>query len=179
MTDRPKNSPQDWENIDKIIRKEDQSSLQTSAKPLEALEKYTDGIRENKLDLLGRFKAGGMQRRAALEMLNVMYEAQLDASKHALARAVDVQKERVDVIAKKYIFEITQEYLRDMETLGLQNFQARMQTLLTLNEEAAKLLRQAEGQDVPERMKKTTIEAILKKYHEFLAQLVADEIKLK
>lgn len=132
-------------------------------------------MRGEKLDLIGRFKANRIERKAALETIKSMHESQLEATRHALKRAVDVQKERVDLIAKKYIFEITEEYLRDMQVMGIHNYQARMQTLFSLNEETGKLLKQAEAQDIPARLREKTLEAILKKYNEFYDRLVTEE----
>lgn len=171
---------QEWEKVDKLIRKENQSVTDSTShsKPLEALEKSTLRIQKDRLDLLGRFKAGSIERKAALEQMRSFYETQLEANRHALNRALDVDRQRVDLVAKKYIFSITEEYLRDMREMGLHNFDARLRTLFALNEEAAKLFKEAEAQDVPESMKQKTREAITAKYNDFYRSLIDDEIKL-
>ena len=182
MSNKDQKSEQDWKYVDKLTRKEYKSTtldMVKGARPLEGLELVADKARKDKLSLVTRLKAGAIERKAVLEKMQVIYDAQLEATKHALRRAVDVEKERVDLIANKYIFEITEEYLRDMRDLGIHNYEARMQTLLALNVEVAKLLRQAQGQDVPEKIKETTISAIIAKYEEFSAQLVQEGTKLK
>src|SRR5216684_1176877 len=117
MSDSDKPAKQDWENLDTIIRKQEASISPSGAvnkRPLAAIEEYTENARKQKLDFIGRFKLGGIERKAALEKIRSMYDAQLDATRHSLKRALEVEKERVDLIAKKYIYEITEEYLRDM-----------------------------------------------------------------
>jgi len=181
MNDPEKPPDNSWDKVDSIIRRQEQGVTSTALpqdKPLARIAQATEKLRQDRLGLLGRFQAGGIERRAALEMIRSMHEAQLDVTKHALKRAVDVEKERVDLIARKYIFEITEEVLRDMEVMGIHNFKARMETLLKLNAEAARLFLEAEGQDVPERIKDMTRDAIFKKFKEFFDRLTADEIKL-
>ena len=107
-----------------------------------------------------------------------MYDAQLEVGKHRLKPAVDVEKQRVDLVANKYLYRITEEYLRDMRDLGLGNYDARMNTLFTLNEETTKLLEKAEAQDVPQSIKDMTIDAIVKKHKEFYTRIIAEEIQL-
>lgn len=182
MSNKDQKSEQTWDYVDKLTQKEYKSTtldMVKGAKPLEGLELLADKVRKDRLSLVTRLKAGAIERKAALEKMQVIYDAQLEATKHALQRAVEVEKERVDLIANKYIFEITSEYLRDMGDLGIHNYKARMQTLLALNVEVAKLFREAQGQDVPERIKERTISAIIAKYEEFSAQLVQEQIKPK
>jgi hypothetical protein len=107
-----------------------------------------------------------------------MHDAQFEAAQHALRRAVDVERERIDTVANKYIFHITEEYLRNMRELGLQNFESRMQTQLQLNETTSRLLEQAQAQNVPSTIRDATIENILKKHREFSDKLMQEEIKL-
>src|SRR5262245_864807 len=95
-----------WDKVDALIRRGEKGLTQSGAaaeQPLAVIEEYTAKMRSEKLDLIGRFKANRIERRAALDTIRSMHESQLEATKHALKRAVDVQKERVDLIAKKYI----------------------------------------------------------------------------
>jgi len=165
-----------WENFEALARR-NQSGLATSgtSAPLAPINEQIESIRKQELDLIGRFKRNAIDRKAALSALRSMYEAQLDAAKHALTRAVDVEKKRIDTVADKYIFQITEEYLRNMRELGLQNFDSRMQTLLQLNEKMASLIQQAEAQNVPPSVRDTTISNIYKKYKEFSDKLMEEE----
>ena len=181
MSDPDKPDKAKWGKVDTLIRRDEQPLATTDlppGRPLAVIEAYTEKARAQKLDLIGRFKLGAIQRNAALDTIRSMHEAQLEATKHALLRAVEVDKSRVDLIAKKYIYEITQEYLHDMGEFGIHNYQARIETALRLNEVTAQLLQNAQLQDIPEKLREGTIEAILKKHKEFFAQLTAEEIKL-
>ncbi len=169
-----------WDNVEALARRQ-QTALATngdSSKPLTPISEQIEAIRGQELDLIGRFKRNAIDRRAALESLRSLHDAQLAAAKHALKRAVDVEKERVDAVANKYIFQITEDYLRNMRDLGLQNFESRMETLMQLNTTMARLLEKAQAQDVPPSVRDATIENIQKKYKEFSDRLMEEEIKL-
>jgi hypothetical protein len=169
-----------WDNFEALAKRQ-QTPLGTAGgadKPLAPINQQIEAIRNQELDLIGRFKRNAIDRRAALESLRSMHDAQLEAAKHALKRAVDVEKERIDTVANRYIFQITEEYLRTMRDLGLQNFESRMETLLQLNTTMVRLLEKAQVQDVPPSVRDATIENIQKKYKEFSDRLMEEEIKL-
>jgi hypothetical protein len=170
-----------WDKVDSLLRRQEQGAVtksEASDNLLAPINPQIEIIRQQELDLIGRFKRNAIDRRAALEALRSMHDAHLDAAKHALKRAVDVQKERIDAVADKYISQITQEYLRNMRELGLQNYESRMETLLQLNETATRLLQKAQAQDVPTTIRDATIDDILKKRREFEDKLMQEEIKL-
>jgi hypothetical protein len=169
-----------WDNFEALARRQ-QTALGTPADrdaPLAPINDQIEAIRNQEIDLIGRFKRNAIDRRAALEMLRSMHQAQLEAANHALRRAVDVEKQRVDTVADRYIFQITEEYLRNMRDLGLQNYESRMETLLQLNTTMVRLLEKAQAQDVPPSVRDSTIANIQKKYNEFADRLMEDEIKL-
>jgi hypothetical protein len=169
-----------WGKVDAIVRQQEQAIASTgiSDKPLAPINEQIDAIQNQELDLIGRFKRNSITRKAALESLRAMHDARLEAAKHALLRAVDVEKQRIDTVADKYIFQITADYLRNMRELGLQNFESRMDTLLQLNETSSRLLERVQAQDIPSSMRDTTIENILRKHKEFSDRLMEEEIKL-
>lgn len=169
-----------WGNFEALARRQQTALGNTSQpdQPLAPINDQIEAIRNQELDLIGRFKRNAIDRRAALESLRSMHEAQLEAAKYALRRAVDVEKERIDSVANRYIFQITEEYLRNMRELGLQNFESRMETLLQLNTTMARLVEKAQAQDVPPSVREATIENIQKKYKEFSDRLMEEEIKL-
>lgn len=98
--------------------------------------------------------------------------------KHALHRLLDVEKARIDTVANKYLFHINEEYLKYLNDLGIQNYESRFNTLLELNKTMARLLEQAQAQDVPPSVRESTIQSIVKKYHEFAKRIVEEELKL-
>ena len=169
-----------WDHVEAITRRQETALgiTQDADKPLAPINQQIEAIRNQQLDLIGRFKRNAIDRRAALESLRSMHDAQLEAAKHALRRAVDIEKERVDAVANRYIFQITEEYLRNLRDLGLQNYESRMETLLQLNVVMARLLEKAQAQDVPPSVRDATIESIQKKHKEFSDRLMEEEIKL-
>jgi hypothetical protein len=169
-----------WDNFEALARKQ-QTPLGTTGEvdgALAPINQQIDAIRNQEMDLIGRFKRNTIDRRAALESLRLMHEAQLEAAKHALRRAVDVEKQRIDTVADRYIFQITEQYLRNLRELGLQNFESRFDTMLQLNTTMTRLLEKAQAQDVPPSVRDATIENIQKKHKEFSDRLMEDEIKL-
>lgn len=172
--------PGKWDDFEELARRQ-QTGLTASGaagSPLAPIEDKIETIRQKELDLIGRFKRKSIDRRAALGELQALHGAQLEATKHALKRAVDVEAQRVDTVANKYIFQITEEYLRYLRDLGLQNYESRMETLLQLNETTAKLLDRAQNQDVPPSVRELNLENIHKKYKEFTDKLMEDEVRL-
>jgi ABC-type transporter Mla MlaB component len=170
-----------WDKVDTIMRKQEGAAVTKTGgtdNPLAPINQQIETIRKKELDLIGRFKRNQIERREALKALQAMHNAQFEAATHALKRAVDVERERVDTVANKYIFHITEEYLRNMRELGLQNFESRMETLMQLNETLKNLLEKAQTQDVPSTIRDATVENILKKYREFADKLMQEEIKL-
>ncbi len=169
-----------WDKVESLVRKQDTalSKAGVTNQPLAPINEQIQAIREQELDIIGRFKRNSIERKAALEAMRSMYDARLESSKHALMRAVDVEKKRVDVVANKYIFQITEEYLNNLRELGLQNFESRFNTLLQLNQMLARLTEQAMAQDVPPSVRDATIENITKKYREFSDKLMEEEINL-
>lgn len=173
--------PASWKKVDSMLRPEPAPPMPVALNNREALEaipEEADKIREQRLDIIGRIKANNIERKAGLEMMRAMYDAQLEVGKHRLKRAVDVEHQRVDLVANKYLYRITEEYLRDMRELGLSNYDARMNTLFSLNEETTKLLERAEAQNVPQSIKDMTIDAIVTKHKEFYNRIVGEEIQL-
>ena len=169
-----------WDNFEALARRQ-QTPLGTTGdvgRPLAPINQQIEAIRTQEMDLIGRFKRNTIDRRAALESLRAMHDAELEAAKHALKRAVDVEKQRIDTVADRYIFQITEQYLRNLRELGLQNFESRMDTLLQLNTTMVRLLEKAQAQDVPPSVRDATIENIQKKHKEFSDRLMEDEIKL-
>ena len=170
-----------WEKTDAMLRKQTSGAVVKAGgadTPLAPINEKIESIRKQELDIIGRFRRNAIDRNAALDAMRLMHDAHLDAVKHTLMRAVEVEKARVDTVADRYIFHITEEFLRNMQELGLKNFESRMQTLLKLNETLARLLEQAQAQDVPNTIRETTIENIIKKYKEFSEKVAQEEFKL-
>ena len=71
-----------------------------------------------------------------------------------------------------------EEFLRNMAEMGVKNIEARTETLLKFNVTIARLLEQAQAQDVPNAIRDMTIENILKQHREFVDKVMKEEFKL-
>ena len=170
-----------WAKVDALVQRNPGSLTAPKEQPLTPLapiQAQIDRIHEEKIGLIGQFKKNKIDRQAALIKLKAMHDAQIEAATHALRRAVDVEKGRVDTVANKFLYQITEEYLNDMREMGLKNFESRMQTLLQLNTKLGELLGHAQSQDLPQSVKDATIQNILKKYQEFADRIMAEEARL-
>lgn len=170
-----------WDKADALMQTQRRTELRpvaTPATPLAPIETQIEEIRQKKLGIIGAFKRSGIERRAALTQLQELHSAQLESTKHALEAALMIDKRRIDVIADKYIFHLDEEYLNDLRELGIKNFEGRMSALLQLNSTAARLMEAAEAQDVPQAMKQTTLQGIIKKHQEFFDRVMAEETRL-
>lgn len=175
MTEREKSN---LKEIDALIRrKNDLPAPLNSANPsaLAGLEKRSDEIRSQKLGIFGEFRANKIERSAAIQQLRMIHNTRLEAAKFALEKGIQVEKERIQLIADKYLYQITEEYLRDMQEMGVSNLKARLDTLFTLNDETTKALTKAQSAQWPETLKMRTIDGIMKKYQEFSDKLMADD----
>jgi hypothetical protein len=170
-----------WAKIDALVRRPTDLTAQPTPPelPLSTVETRIEVIKNQRLGVFSRLKAGSIAKQAALEEIRALSAAHLEATKHALSRALEVDKQRVDLVAQKYIYQITEEHLKDMREMGLQNYDTRLKTLLKLNEETSKLLQQASGQDVPEFMRQQTIERIVKRYQEFSDTIMGSDPTIK
>jgi hypothetical protein len=170
-----------WEKADAMLRKQAGGAVVKTGgadTPLAPISEKIEAIRKQELDIIGRFKRNALDRNAALEAMRAMHDAHLDATKHTLKRAIEVEKARVDTVANKYIFHITAEYLHNMAELGVKNIESRTETLLKFNETIARLLEQAQAQDVPSAIRDMTIENILKQHREFVDKVMKEEFNL-
>jgi hypothetical protein len=170
-----------WEKVDAMIRKSQRTELaptEPESTPLAPIDAQITQIRSQKLGIIASFKANKIQRNVALQKLKDLTDAQLEGSRHALKRAVEIEKQRVDVVADKYIYQITEEYLKDLRELGIKNYEARMETLMELDRVAARLVEKAEGQDVPDAFKERTLQGILAKHKEFFDRILEEEARL-
>lgn len=170
-----------WDRVDSLIRKTPgpiAAPVESPMTPVAPIQAQIDRIHQQKLGIIGEFKKNKINRVAALEQLKAMHNAQIEATRHALLRAVDVEKGRVDTVANGFLNRITEEYLNDMREMGMKNLETRMNTILQLNEKLREFLEKAQSQDLPQSVKDATIQNIMKKYQEFTDRIMGEEIRL-
>lgn len=166
--------------IDALIRRGNDSIVPSSTareSALAGLEERSEILKSQQLDLIGRFQAKKIERKSAVEQLRVIHQTRLEAAKFALSKALEVEKGRIDLIANKYLYQITQEYLQDMAVMGLSNEGARSKTLFALNDQTTKALLEAQAAQWPETLKSKTVSSIMKRYEDFSNSLMDGEKK--
>jgi hypothetical protein len=164
--------------IDALIRRGNDSIVPASTareSALAGLEERSENLKSQQLDIIGRFQAKKIERKSAIEQLRAIHQTRLDAAKFALSKALEVEKGRIDLVANKYLYQITQEYLQDMAVMGLSNEGARTKTLFALNDQTTKALMEANAAQWPETLRTKTINSIMKRYEDFSNSLMDGE----
>jgi hypothetical protein len=168
------------EELDALLRRGSESIIPASTareSALAGLAEQTENLKNQQLDLIGRYQANKIERKSAVEQLRAIHQTRLEAAKFALTKALEVEKGRIDLVANKYLYQITQEYLQDMAVMGLSNEGARTKTLFALNDQTTKALLEAQGSQWPETLKSKTITSIMKRYEDFSNGLMETEKK--
>lgn len=111
--------------------------------------------------ILMKWREQKLGRKAAMRALEAHYQSQLDALTYSLAKAVQVQKARADVIAEEYLKELDSRQLELLTELGLRNKETRERALLELTEMTAAKLREVQTKDWPEELMRDTISKLL------------------
>jgi hypothetical protein len=170
-----------WENANTALQRAQSAPLtpiETQSPTLAPIDAQIAQIRSQKLGVIASFKANKIERTVALTKLKALTDAQLEASTHALRAAVGIEKERINVVANKYIYQLNEEYLTDLGELGLKNLETRMNTLLKLNQVVAGLIAAAEAQNVPASIIDETVQAIASKRKEFFDRILEEAVRL-
>lgn len=155
-----------------VSENEDKKSIEKVYTP----EETSIELAKSRTGILTKIKMGKLKDKAQFSELEMKMNAHLDATKHALHKALEVQKKRIDLVAQKYLYQITEEHLRDMREMGIKNYESSMSTLLVLNQETSKLLVEAEKQDVPTIIKKKTVDAIMEKWDKFFNDIKSENM---
>jgi len=167
--------------LDALLRRGSEAIVPASTareSALAGLEERTETLKNQQLDLIGRYQAKKIERKSAVEQLRAIHQTRLEAAKFALTKALEVEKGRIDLVANKYLYQLTQEYLQDMAVMGLSNEGARTKTLFALNDQTTKALLEAQAAQWPDTLKNKTINSIMKRYEDFSNGLMDTEKKV-
>jgi hypothetical protein len=166
--------------LDGLLRRGNESIVPAATareSALAGLEEQSKNLKNQQLDLIGKFQAKRIERKSAVEQLRAIHQTRLDAAKFALTKALEVEKGRIDLVANKYLYQITQEYLQDMAVMGLSNEDARTKTLFALNDQTTRNLLEAQGAQWPEVLRSKTLNLIMKRYEDFSNGLMDEQKK--
>ncbi len=131
-----------WSKIDRALEKSRRENLPLHPdRPLDVPGQLHGPDAENvaKPDgVIASFKANKIERRAALEHLEVWYKTSLDVAKHRLGEVARVRKAEATVIAEQFLQNLDQLHLQYLMDLGLRNEAARQKALLDRSSKRSK-----------------------------------------
>jgi hypothetical protein len=168
-----------WDNISNMIGKSGTASAPSKAKATEALHKHQAVDVPNSLvqkpdGAIAQFKASQIGKRAVLKHVQIWYEGQLEAAKHAVGEAVRVRKAEASRVAERLLMEIDSEHVEYLLTLGLRNEDARSRAMIELGDQTSKTLKEIEGRDWPPALIQQAIDGIVERHRRFFQKITEE-----
>lgn len=114
-------------------------------------------VEEDRLGILGKWKANRIGRKSAMESIQLHYASELDILAHRLSKAAQVKKAHTDVLAEEYLKELDSKHLAVLSEFGLRNKETRERALIELTDATAAKLREVQEKDWPEELIHDTI----------------------
>jgi hypothetical protein len=111
--------------------------------------------------ILMRWKRSQIDRQTALKAIQAQYEAQLDALRYQLRKAVSVSHAKADLIANEYLKKLDSEHLEILKDLGLRNAETRATALIEVRDMIVDKLKEVQTKNWPESMMNRTIDDLL------------------
>ncbi len=160
-----------WNFVDKRQSDNPESEENSTVPTIIRADDTAMELRSAAKSMIAQWKEKKVTQNAALTILKEKMGAHIEATKYALTKQLELHNKKIDLLADKYIYQMTEEYLKDLNEMGISNLKSRGITVQVLNEETAKLLKQIESQDVPDFMKKKTLEMMMDKWMELFAKI--------
>ena len=130
-----------------------------------------DGEKAKVEGVIANFKAGRIQKRAAVAFLNEFYDRQLEAAKHHLGEAVRIRKAQSTQAAEQFLQLINSQHVEFLNQIGMRNFRAAGDALTELAKTTHELLQQVAEASLPDMLAQDTVESILARYRRFRDKL--------
>jgi hypothetical protein len=111
--------------------------------------------------ILMQWQKNKIDRKTALEAIQVQYDAQLDALRFQLRKAVSVSNARADRIAEEFLNKLDSEHLQILKDLGLRNAETRASALIEVREMIAAKLSEVQTKNWPQPLLERTIDDLL------------------
>jgi hypothetical protein len=102
-----------------------------------------------------------IDRKTALEAIQTQYDAQLDALRFQLRKAVSVSNARADRIAEEFLKKLDSEHIQILKDLGLRNAETRATALIEVREMIATKLYEVQTKKWPQQLVDRTIDDLL------------------
>ncbi len=119
-----------------------------------------------------KYKQKRLSRKASVAALKLRYDSELDALKHQLTRACQVEKARADVMADEYLKELDSQHLQVLGELGLKNKETREKALLKLTDSTVERLKEVQEKDWPPTLVEETITEIFQLRKRAVAEIM-------
>lgn len=110
---------------------------------------------------LTRYQMKSIDRRTAVKEFQERCDAQLDALRFQLRRAVTVSNARADLVAEEYLKGLDAEHLEILAGLGLRNTKTRAEGLKAVNDMIVDQMKDVQGKDWPQALIDQTIDDLL------------------
>ncbi len=140
-----------------VERAGDESSQPTAATPLVVPHPDTEASRGILFDL----KKNKIDRQTALKAIQEQYDAQLDALRYHLRKAVSVSNARADRIAEEYLKQLDAEHIKILKELGLRNAETRADALIQVRDMIAAKLMEVQTKQWPQPLLDRTIDDLV------------------
>jgi hypothetical protein len=168
-----------WDNISKMLGDSGAASASSKARAAEALQKHqavdVPHSSVQKPDgAIAQFKASQIGRKTALKHVQLWYEGQLEAARHAVAEAVRVRKAEASRVAERLLMEIDSEHVEYLLTLGLRNSEARSRVMIELGDQTSRALKEIEGRDWPPPLIQQAIDGVWEKHRRFFQKIMEE-----
>lgn len=124
--------------------------------------------------IIARWKSNTLTRKAALQELEVRYNARLDIVKIQLEEVVKIEKTRVAVLGKQYLQQLNAEYVEMLNQLEMANHNSRSNLLLELADSTADKLRQAQEADWPPELIVQTVNNLFELQKNAMARIITE-----
>jgi hypothetical protein len=84
---------------------------------------------------IAQFKHNKLQRKFALQHVELWYEGQLESARHAVTEAIKVRKAEASKIAEQLLMKIDADHLKYLASLGIHNEGVRGEAMTELGDQ--------------------------------------------
>jgi hypothetical protein len=111
--------------------------------------------------ILLQWQKSQIDRATALQAIQAQYDAQLDALRYHLRKAVSVSNARADRIAEEFLKKLDAEHIKVLADLGMRNAETRASALIEVREMIAAKLKEVSTRNWPQTLVDRTIDDLL------------------
>ncbi len=108
-----------------------------------------------------QWKRNQIDKKTALQAIQAQYDAQLDALRYQLRKAVTVSNARADRIAEEFLKKLDSEHIQVLKDLGLKNAETRARALIEVRDMIAAKLMEVQGKRWPQQLVDRTIDDLV------------------